>query len=152
MAEKTLKQLPEKFPIPKDVERALAATFGPKRRELYEKFCSASLKIFGPLVKGYRLSSSTARDLREAGLRISPEEWAAGMLSSIFLPILPFLLLWLLLIFLGSNPFELLYLPILGFLLGGLGMMLFQVYPSSLASSRKSEAQSRAINTIMLLS
>ncbi|MEM3519666.1 MAG: hypothetical protein QW179_00750 [Candidatus Hadarchaeales archaeon] len=152
MAEKAVKRLPEKFPIPKDVEQALVATLGPRERKFYEKFCSASMKIFGSLVKGYKLSDSTARDLKEAGLKVSSEEWAAGMLSSIFLPLIPLLVLWLLLSLFGGDFFGLLYLPILGFLLGGLGLMLFQIYPSSRASSRKSEAQSKAINTIFLLS
>lgn len=152
LAEKTLKRLPEKFPVPRDVEQALAETLKPKEKCFYEKFCSISFKLLGSLVKGYRLSASTTKDLRDAGLRISSEEWAAGMFCSLLLPALPWLVLWLALGLLSGDLFGLLYLPILGFLLGGLGMMLFQVYPSSLANSRRSEAQSRAITTIMLLS
>jgi hypothetical protein len=39
-----------------------------------------------------------------------------------------------------------------GILLGGFCMMLFQSYPSSVAASRRADAQGRAILTIMLLS
>jgi hypothetical protein len=152
LAEKDLKRLPKDFPIPKDVELALEQVMGPREKSLYEKFCSFSGRVFGGLTSDYKLSDQTARELRDAGLRVTSKDWAAGMFFSLIVPIVPFLLLWVLLGFSGGNFFGLLYLPLLGFLLGGLAMMVFQFYPSSMAATRKSEAQSKAINTIMLLS
>ncbi len=152
MAEKTLKPLPERFPIPSDVRSALERIVGPRKRGFYEKFCGAGKRVFGRFTKKTKLSDQTLRDLKDAKLAVRQDEWAAGMLLAIFAPVVPIILLWLVLGLLGGDLMGLLYLPILGFLLGGLCMMAFQSYPSSLAASRKSEAQSRAISTIMLLS
>jgi len=148
LAEKSLRELPEEFPIPEDIRRALQQVLRRRPGSFYEKFCKTSGRIFGWAVRGYRLSERTSKELREAGLRVSGEDWAAATLLTLVLPILPFLILWMF----SGNLLANLYLPMLGFLIGGLGMMVFQIYPSSLAASRKSKAQSTAINTIMLLS
>ncbi len=152
MAEKTLKPLPKDFPVPRDVALALEQVMGPRKKGFYEKFCAFSAKVLGSMTKDYKLSKQTQRELFEAGMRISPKDWAAGMFFSLLLPIVPFLLFWVLLLFSGASFGGILYLPLLGFMLGGLGLMVFQLYPSSVAASRRSEAQSRAINTIMLVS
>lgn len=152
MVEKTLKPLPKEFPVPSDVKRALEHVLGPREKNFYEKFCSFSGRILGGLTKDYKLSRQMSRELEDAGLRASPKDWAAGMFVSLIFPPMPFLVIWVVLGVFGGDFFGLLYLPLLGFLLAGLSMMIFQLYPSSLAATRKSEAQSRAINTIMLLS
>ena len=152
MAEKALKPLPERFPIPSDVRSALERIAGPKKKNFYERFCGAGTRIFGRFTKKTKLSEQTLRDLKDAKLRVKPNEWAAGMLLSTLLPAVPCFLLWLGLVLLGGDLMGLFYLPLSGLLLGGLCMMAFQSYPSSAAASRKSEAQSRAISTVMLLS
>ncbi|HID60837.1 MAG TPA: hypothetical protein EYP46_03125, partial [Hadesarchaea archaeon] len=152
MAEKTLKPLPKRFPIPSDVRSALERMVRPRKRNFYERFCGAGNGIFGGLTKKTKLSEQTLRNLRDARLTVKPSEWVAGMLLAIFLPIAFTMLLWSVLVLLGGDFFGLLYMPLFGALLGGLFLMAFQAYPSSLAASRKSDAQSRAISTIMLLS
>ena len=152
MAEKTLKPLPERFPIPSDVRSALERIVGPKKRNFYERFCGAGKRVFGRFTKGTKLSEQTIRDLRDARLIVRPDEWAAGMVFAVFVPLLPTFLLWLVLGLLGWDLIGLLYLPLLGALLSALSLMAFQSYPSSLAASRKTDAQSRAISTVMLLS
>jgi len=152
LAEKTLKKLPDKFPVPSDVRLALERIAGPKEKNFYEKFCGLASRVLGKVVGTPKLSASTLRSIKEARLRITPKEWTAGMLFAPLVAALPAFLIWIVLILVGGNPFGLLYLPLLGLLLGGLGLMVFQSYPSSLATAKKSEAQSKAINTIMLLS
>lgn len=152
MAEKTLKKLPEKFPVPRDVKLALDKIAGPKERNFYERFCGVASRVLGKLVGNPKLSGQTLRSIKEARLRVTPKEWTSGMIFASIVAALPAFVIWLILIFAGADPFALLYLPLLGLLLGGLGLMAFQSYPSSLANTKKSEAQSRAINTIMLLS
>ncbi|RLG56880.1 MAG: hypothetical protein DRN83_03095 [Hadesarchaea archaeon] len=152
MAEKTLKPLPERFPVPSDVRSALERIVRPRKKNFYERFCSAGARVFGRFTKNTKLSVQTLKDLRDAKLAIEPSEWAAGMLFSVFIPATFAALLWLLLVLAGGDPFFLLYLPLLGALLSALSLMAFQAYPSSLAASRKTDAQSQAITTIMLLS
>ena len=152
MVEKSLNTLPERFPVPSDVRDALKHIIGPKKRSLYEKFCSAAGRIFGRFTKNTKLSEKTLREIREANLKIEPKDWTAGMFLAILMPVVPTLALWIVLGLMGGDLFGTLYLPIVGFLLGGLFMMAFQMYPSSAAISRRSDAQSRAIGTVMLLS
>ncbi|MDI6883822.1 MAG: hypothetical protein QMD00_01595 [Hadesarchaea archaeon] len=152
MAEKTLKPLPDRFPIPSDVRSALERMAGPRKRNFYERFCGAGRRLFGGLTKKTKLSEQTLRDLGDAKLRVKPNEWAAGMILAIIIPLVPSLLIWLALGLLRGDMMGLLYLPLLGALLSGLSLLVFQSYPSSLAASRKSDAQSRAISTVMLLS
>ncbi len=148
LAEKTIESLPTEFPIPEDVRRVFERKKAKRRHTLYEKFCRFARKIIGALVREYRVSERTKKDLKDSGLQLSDEEWAAGMLFSFFLPILPFLILWLV----SGDLLETLYLPILGSVLGGLSGLVFQLYPSVRASTRRAQAQSLAINTVMLLS
>lgn len=152
MVEKTLKPLPERFPIPSDVRSVLERIAGTRKRNLYERFCGAGGKLFGGLTKSTKISEQTIRDLRDAGLAVRSDEWVAGMVLAVFVPIFPTFLLWLVLVLTGGDLIGLLYLPLLGALLGGLSLLVFQSYPSALAASRKGEAQSRAISTVMLLS
>ncbi|MEW6222807.1 MAG: hypothetical protein AB1476_05840 [Candidatus Hadarchaeota archaeon] len=152
MAEKTLKKLPKEFPVPSDVKLALEKISGPLEKGFYEKFCGLAGRVFGGLVGEPKISDQTVRAMKEAGIRVTPKEWTSGMFFSVLVPALPLLLIWLVLTLLGGDIFGLLYLPLLALLVGGLGMMLFQSYPSSRAASLKSEAQGKAINTIMLLS
>lgn len=147
MAEAELKELPPEFPIPEDV-RQIFQKLERKEKTRYEKFCRYSNKVFGRLTRGYRLSPQTERELKEAGIHLTGEEWYAGTLASLVLPLLPCLVMWLL----SGGWLSALYLPIIGFLSGGLAMMIFQVYPAAVAESRKTEAHGTAITTIMLLS
>ncbi len=83
---------------------------------------------------------------------MKPEEWWAGFLFAFGAPILLWFGGWLLAGLLGADLLALWYLPIFRLALGGLFGMVFYIYPPSLAEIRRSEAQSQAINTIMLLS
>jgi len=87
-----------------------------------------------------------------AKLRVKPEEWWAGFLFAFGAPIILGFGGWLLIGLLGADLLALWYLPVFGLVLGGLLGMAFYIYPSSLAEIRRSESQSQAINTIMLLS
>lgn len=152
MVEEALKPLPERFPVPSDVKEALRSILGPKKLGFYEKFCLASGRILGGLTKGTKLSEKTLRSLSDAKLKVEPKDWAAGLYSSLLIPIVPSVAVWLWLGLAGGDFLNSLYLPILGFLLGAIFLLVFQTYPSSSAASRRSDAQSRAISTVMLLS
>jgi hypothetical protein len=99
-----------------------------------------------------KLTKETMKTLEQAKLRVKPGEWWAGFILLLLLPTLPCVLAWLLLGLTGSDLLASLYLPLLGFLLAGLFVALFQTYPSSTAAMKRSQAQSQAINTVMLLS
>jgi len=99
-----------------------------------------------------KLTESTLRTISLAKLRLNPEEWWAGFLLAFLAPMLLCFGSWLLGGLLGADLLVLWYLPIFGLALGGLFGMVFCIYPSSLAEIRRREAQSQAINTIMLLS
>lgn len=152
MVEKDLKPLPERFPIPSDVREALQRIIEPRKRGLYEKFCLVAGGLFGFFTKNSKLSQKTMRNLKEAGIRVEPRDWAAGLLLSLAIPIISSVLIWLLVIFSGGDLVGTLYLPIAGFLIGGIFMMAFQNYPTSVAAQRRADAQSKAIRTVMLLS
>lgn len=98
------------------------------------------------------LTESTLKTLSLAKLRVKPAEWWAGFFFVFGAPILLCFGGWLLAGLLGASLLALWYLPIFGLALGGLFGMVFYIYPSSLAEIKRSEAQSQAINTIMLLS
>lgn len=151
MAEEDLKGLPERFPVPSDVRDALQNILGPRRRGFYEKFCSASGRVLGGLTRNTKVSEKTLHSLSEAKLKVSPRDWAAGLYLSLLLPIVPTVVAWLVMGLASGDLFVSLYLPIAGALLGAVFLMAFQSYPSSSASSRQSDAQSKAIGTVMLL-
>ncbi len=152
MVEEDLKPLPEKFPVPSDVRDALQHIIRPRKRNIYEKFCSAAGKVLGKLTKNTKLSEKTLRNMREAKLMIKPGDWAAGMILAILLPGLLSLLIWIVLGLNSGNLFEPIYFPIIGLLIGLFLMTAFQMYPSSAAAARRINAQGKAIGTIMLLS
>jgi hypothetical protein len=152
LVEKNLEPLPEEFPVPSDVRDALLRILGPERKTFYERFCSFAGRLLGRLTKGAKISEKTLCEMRGAKLRIEPGDWTAGMLLVLLLPVVLTLILWVTLGMTGGDMFGLLYLPIVGFLLGGIFLMGFQMYPASALASRVSNAQSQAIQTIMLLS
>ncbi|WP_342832595.1 hypothetical protein [Candidatus Hadarchaeum sp.] len=152
MAEKDLISPLERFPIPSDVREALQRVLGPRKRGFYEKFCCVAGGIFGFFTKNSRLSQKTLRELKEAGIKVEPKDWAAGLVLSMVIPIISSLLIWLLIIFTGGDIIGSLYLPMAGFLIGGIFMMAFQNYPASVAAQRRADAQGKAIRTVMLLS
>ncbi|MEM2877998.1 MAG: hypothetical protein QXG10_00365 [Candidatus Hadarchaeales archaeon] len=151
MAEKSLKPIPEAFPVPADV-RSLVERLVKKKRARYERFCDAGGRIFGWLVKGSKISERSRRELREAGLDLTPEQWLGGSVLALAVPILLFIGLWIAIWFTGSDPFTAFYLPLSGILLGAFAFMAVQVYPSSVAASRRADAQGKAVLTVMLLS
>jgi len=123
-----------------------------RKRTFYEKFCAAGKRGFGPLVKGAKITEKSKREIKESGMSLSPEEWMGGTLLAATLPFGFCFIAWLILWFFGSDPFTTLYLPIGGILLGAFFMLAFQAYPASVASTRRADAQGRAILTMMLLS
>jgi hypothetical protein len=145
-------ELDERFPIPSDVRAILERISRPTEPGIYERFCRAANRVFGGVTKNMKLTEETLKTLKRAKLRVKPGEWWAGFLLLLMLPTLPCTFTWLGLGLLGADMLSLLYLPLLGLLLAGLFAVLFQTYPSSSAAMRASEAQSQAINTIMLLS
>ncbi|MEM2874614.1 MAG: hypothetical protein QW567_01105 [Candidatus Hadarchaeales archaeon] len=151
MAEKGLKPLPESFPMPEDVRLAMEGLKKGKRTP-YERFCAAGGRIFGPLVRGRRITEKSRREIREAGLLLEPEEWLGGTLLAALAPAIACVVLWISMGILGLDLLSLLYMPVAGILLGGFSMIAFQAYPSSLAASRRADAQGKAIPTIMVLS
>ncbi|MGC8816414.1 MAG: hypothetical protein ACP5PX_01145 [Candidatus Hadarchaeum sp.] len=152
LAEKDLKPLPERFPVPSDVRQALQRILGPRKKGFYEKFCFAAGRVFGVFTKNSKLSQKTLRNLKEAGIKVEPREWAAGLILSLTIPALFSVLVWLWIILSGGDFLGSLYLPIAGFLIGGILMMAFQSYPVSVAAQRRADAQAKAIGTVMLLS
>lgn len=151
MAEEGL-TLPEKLPVPSDVREALERILKPRKRGLYEKFCAVAGSVFGFFTKNSKLSQKTLRNLKEAGLKVEPRDWAAGLVLSLALPVVLSVVIWLWFIFTGGDLVGTLYLPIVGFLIGGIFMMAFQNYPASAAAQRRADAQGKAIRTVMLLS
>jgi hypothetical protein len=152
LAEEPLK-LDERFPIPSDVrailERAAKAERPPS---FYERYCKCAARALGGATEKMKLTEGTLKTLKQAKLRVSPGEWWSGFLLLLLLPTLPCVFGWLVLGLFGADMFALIYLPLLGIVLAGLLAAVFQTYPSSVAAARKSEAQSQAVNTVMLLS
>ncbi|KXB04747.1 hypothetical protein AKJ50_02050 [candidate division MSBL1 archaeon SCGC-AAA382A13] len=119
---------------------------------LYEKICRLSEKLFGNITKDMEMSKELRKQISWTGLRVTPSEWWSGFLSVLLFPIIFTLMPFLILILLESTVMTLWYLPLLGFVLSGLSGASFYFYPVNLADVKKSEAQSRAIETIMLMS
>lgn len=144
----------EWLPVSRDVQEILVKLREAERRPpcLYERVCRYAGRCLGRFTKRMKLTESTLEALSLAKFRVKPEEWWAGFLLIFTAPIAVFVGGWLFAALFGANLFSLWYLPIFGFLLSSLLGMVFYVYPSSLAEIRQSEAQSQAINTVMLLS
>jgi len=144
----------EWLPISRDVREILAKLKEAEERppNFYERLCRYARRYLGRLTNNMKLTESTLRTLSMAKLRLKPEEWWAGFLFTFGAPILFGFGGWLLVGLLGADLLALFYLPVFGLVLGSLLGMAFYIYPSSLAEIRQSEAQSQAINTIMLLS
>jgi hypothetical protein len=147
VAEDPLRELDKDFPIPSDVRSVLEGMLRRKSDHptFYEKFCKAASKVFGKLTGRMKLSQGTVEELEEAGLNLSPLDYWAGFLLSLLSPIIICLLGW------GALGFSGIYLPLGGLVVGVMAAMFFMSYPGSVANARKSDAQSKAINTIMLL-
>lgn len=123
-----------------------------KPPNLYERICRFSNKIFGRLAKDIEMTEETRKQISWAGLRVTPSEWWSGFLFVVLAPALFTIIPWIVLLLLGVPSGSIWYLPILGLALSGLGGGAFYYYPMSTADIAKSEAQSRAIETIMLMS
>ncbi|MEM2907590.1 MAG: hypothetical protein QXP65_00080 [Candidatus Hadarchaeales archaeon] len=147
-------ELKEWLPVSSDVRQILTKLVEAERRppRFYERLCRFAGRYLGRFTKGRKLSEASLRAISSAKLRVSPEEWWAGLLFSIGAPVFSCFFIWLLAISLGTHPLDLWYLPFFGSVLGALLGAVFYIYPPSLAEIRRSEAQSKAINTIMLLS
>jgi len=144
----------EWLPIPRDVREILVKLREAEERppNFYERLCRYARRYLGRLTKNMKLTEDTIRSFSLAKLRIKPEEWWAGFLFIFMAPMLLGFGSWLLVGLLGADMLALWYLPVFGLVLGSLLGMAFYIYPFSLAEIRRSEAQSQAINTIMLLS
>jgi hypothetical protein len=142
------------LPVSSDVRQILSKLVEAERRppRFYERFCKFSGRYLGRFLRTRKPNEASLKVISSAKLRVSPEEWWAGLLFSILAPIFSCLFAWLLAISLGAGPLDLWYLPFFGLVLGALLGTVFYIYPSSLVEIRRSEAQSKAINTIMLLS
>jgi hypothetical protein len=144
----------EWLPISRDVREILAKLKEAEERppNFYERLCRYSHRYLGKLTTSFKLTDGTLKTLSLAKLRIKPDEWWAGFLFSFGGPTLLCFGGWLLFGLLGADLSALWYLPIFGLVLGSLLGMAFYIYPFSLSEIKQSEAQSHAINTIMLLS
>lgn len=153
MAEGPLR-MDEWLPISADVQEILVRLKEAEERppRFYERLCWFSKRYLGGLVKNMKLTENVVNAISSAKLRIKPDEWWAGFFFSLGAPILFCFGGWLLAALLGADPLALWYLPVLGILLGGLFGIIFYIYAPSLAEIRRSEAQSKAIDTVMLLS
>ena len=147
MVKKRLR-LPED--ISQEAREAIERAIMPPKPTRYERFCKRARRILG--IKEYRLTKRSTDELMEAGLDLKGAEWISGMVLLLLLPIVPTTLTFTVLLALGGDLVGLLYLPMLGVVLAGLLVLVFQAYPSSLAASRKSEARGTAINTMMIFS
>ena len=123
-----------------------------RSRGFYERVCSGSRRVFGGLTKNMTLQEDTIKNISWAGLRVTPQEWWAGFLTVTLVPAIATVISWFVLVILGGDLLALWYLPIMGFVLGGLMGIAFYYYPISAADIRRSEAQANAIQTTMLLS
>ena len=116
----------------------------------YSGFCRAASRILP--IREYRLKEETRRELKRAGLNLRDEEFAAGLLLSLLLPLSAVALLSLSLLFFW-DPSMVLLLFLLGLLLLCLpSFLLFQLYPSVLAGQGMSRARGSAIYTLLVLS
>jgi hypothetical protein len=146
---------PEEFlPISRDVREIMERFREEEKRppSFYERLCQFSRRLLGRLVKGMKLTEETLTKLAWAGIRVTPEEWWAGFFLVLGIPVVLGVGGWLVSAPLGASLVSLWYLPVLALALGGLLAAIFYFYPFSLADINKSEAQSRAIETTMLLS
>ncbi|MEM2281925.1 MAG: hypothetical protein QXH26_00030 [Candidatus Hadarchaeales archaeon] len=114
----------------------------------YVGFCRFARRLLG--IKHYALTEGTRAELRRAGLELRDEEFAAGLLLSLLLPLSLTLLLCLLL--LPRLGFSVLFLFMAGTLFFCLpAFLFFQLYPSIRAGQRVSRARGEAVNTVLIL-
>lgn len=123
-----------------------------KEPRVYEKLCRWSEKLLGSITKDMEMTEETRKQIAWAKLRVTPAEWWAGFLLVVIGPILFTVIPWLVLTVFGASLISYWYLPVLGFGLSGLLGSSFYYYPVSAADIEKTEAQSRAIETVMLMS
>jgi hypothetical protein len=115
----------------------------------YTGFCRLARRVIP--VKGYRLAEETRRDLKRAELHLQDEEFAAGLLLSLLLPLAVLLLFCLFFSFLWE-PASVLILLLSGLLLLCLpSFLFFQLYPSMLSGEKMSRARGNAILTLLVL-
>lgn len=119
---------------------------------LYERVCKLGSIIFGNLAKSIKTEKSTMESLTWTGFRITIAEWWSGVLLLFILPTIIGFSAWLVLLLFGASLVSTLYLPIMGIISGLLLGIIFYLYPRNLADVKKTEAQSKAIETMMLLS
>lgn len=119
---------------------------------IYERLCHWSGKLFGKITKDMDMTEETRKKIAWADLKVTPTEWWAGFLLIVIFPILATILPWAVLTISGATLISYWYLPVLGLGLSGLLGFSFYYYPISAANIAKTEAQSKAIETIMLLS
>ncbi len=149
-----LKEPDSLYEVSRDVREIIEEFEEQEERPLgvYERLCRASNRIFGRLSREMEMTEETRKQISWAGLRVTPAEWWAGFLCVVIAPILAVVLPFIILLTLGVPFMSIWYLPILGLGISGLLGAAFYYYPISTADMEKSEAQSRAIETIMLMS
>lgn len=118
----------------------------------YERLSRFSGKLLGSVTRNMEMTEETRKQISWAKLRVTPAEWWAGFLLVVLVPILATVVPWVVLVLYSGSLMSYWYLPILGFGLSALLGASFYYYPLSAADIEKTEAQSRAIETIMLMS
>ncbi len=108
----------------------------------FETFCRFSARLLP--VQAYRLKEETRRELELASFKVSDGQYASGLLCSLLVPLLVVLAISVLL----GNP----WLLLAGLLILCLPcLLLFMLYPSFVASQRRSEARGYAVGTLLVL-
>lgn len=146
--------LKDSFKVSRDVREIMERLKAERKRPpgLYERICHLGHRLFKSITKEMGLEEDTIKQLSWAGYRLTPSEWWSGFLFLLLTPIILAVAGFIVSIVLGVGILTIWYLPVLGFALGGLLSAAFYFYPTSAASVQKTEAQSKAIETAMLLS
>ncbi|MBS3815674.1 MAG: hypothetical protein KGY45_03830 [Hadesarchaea archaeon] len=144
----------ESFQVSRDVREILEKLKEEEKRPpgLYERISHLGHKLFKGITKDMELTEEKLRQLAWAGYRLTPSEWWSGFLFLLLTPIILALIGFIIAIPLGFGILSIWYLPLTGFILGGLLSMTFYSYPASLEGLKKTDAQAKAIETTMLLS
>ncbi len=139
--------------ISRDVKEILDVLERQEGRDLrfYESVCKYSKRFLHFFTKDMKLESKMMKKIAWAKLRVTPSEWWAGFISLTMIPVL-FSVFLAFTLFVSGSLMSHWYLPVFTLGLSGLLGTSFYYYPVSLADIEKTEAQSRAIETIMLLS
>lgn len=119
---------------------------------LYERICRVGSRIFGGLTKDVKTEESTMESLAWAGFRVTIAEWWSGVLLLFILPAVIGFSSWLVLALFGASLGSTIYLPVMGIIGSFLLGTIFYLYPRNVADVKKTEGQSKAIETMMLLS